>query len=238
MKPSYLKIKDEIVKLIDIGEFKVGGKLPSEIEMARRFNVSRETFRSAVKLLDQEGRLIVKHGVGTFVLNPLPFIPNRVENLDSITSMIQAAGLQEGEQKEKVKAEPCQPEWKDALQLAENEPVIVIERIRTADGEPVVVSKNIIPQKIVGDDMLNRETIGSLFKFLEEECQIYITCADTELQVPLHIDKLCQKLLITPETTVLMMKQIHYHFDNTPVLYSMDYFRNDIFKFWVRRIRG
>lgn len=237
MKPSYVKIKDEIKQLIADGELQVGEKLPSEIEMAKRFSVSRETFRSAVKLLEQEGRLIVKHGVGTFVVTPLPNIPNRIEKLGSITAMIQSAGLEEGERRESVTIEPCEEEWAEVLQLEVGAPVIVIERIRTADGDPVVVSKNIIPEAIGGKDMIDRERIGSLFNYLEQERNIRITCADSELHVPLHTDKLCQKLLIQPETTVLMMKQLHYHFDNTPVLYSMDYFRNDIFKFWVRRVR-
>ncbi|APH03516.1 GntR family transcriptional regulator [Bacillus weihaiensis] len=237
MKPSYQLIMQELKELIAKGQLRVGEKLPSEIEMAKTFNVSRETFRSAVKILEQEGHLLVKRGVGTFVVQPLPNIPNRIEQLSSVTSMIKSAGLKEGEQKEFVKIEECEPDWAEALNINVGEPVVIIERTRTANGEPVVVSKNIIPESVAGKDMVDEEEIGSLFHYLETKNKMQITCADTELIIPLHTDKQCQKLLVRPETTVIMMRQIHYHADNTPVLYSMDYFRNDIFKFWVRRVR-
>ncbi|MFC4387885.1 GntR family transcriptional regulator [Gracilibacillus marinus] len=237
MKPSYVLIRDQLLQSIHDGRLKPGEKLPSEIEMAKKFEVSRETFRSAVKLLEKEGRLVVKRGAGTFVVKPLPHIPNRLEKLDSVTQMILSAGLREGERQESIRLATCRKEWAEVLELKEGDPVIVNERIRTANGEPTVVSVNIIPEHIIGKDILNQKIIGSLFAYLEEKCGIYITSADAELHVPLHTDRHCQKLLIRPETTVLMMKQLHYNQSNEPVLYSMDYFRNDVFQFTIRRVR-
>ncbi|MFC7558592.1 hypothetical protein ACFQ5D_16465 [Paenibacillus farraposensis] len=40
-----------------------------------------------------------------------------------------------------------------------------------------------------------------------------------------------------PQATVLLLKQLHYDELNRQVLYSLDYVRNDIFRFWVRRTR-
>ena len=235
--PSYIKIKEEIVEMIEDGRLKVGEKLPSETEMAKRFNVSRETFRSTLRLLQDEGRIIVKHGIGTFVVNSLPKIPNSLEKLSSITAMIKSAGLTEGEQREAIGVEESTKEWADVLQIVSGAPVVVHERIRTANEEPVVFSINIIPKVIVGSAILERESIGSLFDYLERECNIEIPKADTELVVPLHTDRNSQRLLIRPETTVLLMKQLHYDQTNTPVMYSLDYFRNDIFSFWIRRVK-
>lgn len=149
MKPSYLMIKDHLLQQINDGKLKVGEKLPSEIEMAKKFGVSRETFRTAVKHLEKEGRLFVKHGVGTFVVSPLPNIPNRLEQLRSVTEMIQSAGLKEGERRESLRLEHCDEEWAAKLKLQVGDPVIVNERIRTANDEPVVVSINVIPEKII-----------------------------------------------------------------------------------------
>ncbi|SES12603.1 GntR family transcriptional regulator [Gracilibacillus ureilyticus] len=238
MKPQYMLIRDQILQLIEDGILKAGEKLPSEIEMAKKFKVSRETFRSAVKLLEKEGRLVVKRGAGTFVVKALPNIPNRLEKLGSVTNMIKSAGLNEGERRESIRLASCTKEWAKALQLKEGDSVIVNERIRTANDEPTVVSINIIPEHIIGRDILKEKVIGSLFAYLEEHCQVYITSADAELNVPLHTDIQCQKLLIRPETTVLMMKQLHYNRLNEPVLYSMDYFRNDVFQFTIRRVRN
>jgi len=233
--PVYLKIKRDIEEMISDGRLKIGEKLPSETEMAKQFNVSRETFRSTLKLLQDEGKILVKHGVGRFVVNSLPKIPNSLEKLSSITSMIKSAGLIEGEQKESFGIKECTEEWARALKVEPVSPVIVTERIRTANGEPVVFSVNIIPKSIIGESILEREYIGSLFSYLKE-LNIELTTADSELVVPLHTDRNCQKLLIKPETTVLLMKQTQYDSKNQPILYSLDYFRNDIFSFWVRRV--
>ncbi|MDL4842524.1 GntR family transcriptional regulator [Aquibacillus rhizosphaerae] len=237
MKPSYVKIKEDLEKLIERGELKTGERLPSEKIMAKQFSVSRETFRSAIKLLQQEGRVVIKHGVGTFIVNPLPQIPNSLEKLGSVTNMIKSAGLTEGEQRESIQVENCNEEWARQLQVEHGTPVIVHKRIRTANGEPVVFSLNILRKEQVNESILEKDTIGSLFNYLENECSLTISKADSELVVPLHTDSNSQKLLIHPETTVLLMKQLHYDQNNVPILYSYDYFRNDVFKFSIRRMR-
>lgn len=237
MKPLYLKVKEALDKDIRTGKLAVGDRLPSELELAKQSKVSRETVRSAIRLLEEEGKVHVKHGVGTFVVNPLPQTPSSLEKLMSVTSMIKYAGLEDGERRENMTVGQANEEWASLLQLNQEEEVIVHERIRTANGEPVVFSKNILPKKLVGDTLMDKGSIGSLFQYLKEECKIDIYKAATEIVVPLHTDRNCQKLLIYPETTVLLLKQIHYDRNNRPVLYSYDYFRNDIFKFTVSRTK-
>lgn len=235
MKPLYIRIKERIAVKIQEGLLKSGDRLPSEVVLATEFEVSRETVRSAIRLLEEEGKVYVKHGVGTFVVKPLPYTPSSLEKLMSVTSMIKFAGLEDGERREKIKIIKPTPEWRALLELQENEEVMIHERIRTANDEPVVFSKNILAQNLVNEKMIHKGSIGSLFNYLKEECKIDIAKATTEIVVPLHTDRNCQKLLIHPETTVLLLKQLHYDYQNRPVLYSLDYFRNDIFKFTVNR---
>jgi len=113
-KKTYVTIKEEIEEKIRTGEYKAGDRLKSEFEMAKKFGVSRETFRSAVRLLEQENKLLVKHGVGTFVVNLLPEIPSSLEKLSSIGALIQAAGLEEGERQES-RSTSCPGRWSVTL---------------------------------------------------------------------------------------------------------------------------
>lgn len=237
MKPLYMLIKEKIEADMHSGKLKSGDRLPSEIVLAAEFKVSRETVRSAIRLLEENGKVYVKHGVGTFVVNPLPKTPNSLEQLMSVTSMIKYAGLEDGEKREKIKLEKPTEEWRNLLQLKEDEEVIIHERIRTANDEPVVFSQNVIAESLVKKKMINQGSIGSLFDYLKKECNIDIARATTEIVVPLHTDRNCHKLLIHPETTVLLLKQLHYDHQNRPVLYSLDYFRNDVFTFTVNRTR-
>ena len=58
-------IKDMIAR----GELKSGEKLPSERELAGRFNVSRVPIREALKILEYMGVLDSSRGDGTYVKN-------------------------------------------------------------------------------------------------------------------------------------------------------------------------
>ncbi|TXK76785.1 GntR family transcriptional regulator [Paenibacillus sp. N3.4] len=237
MKHSYLKIKEELERQMHTGELAAGEKLPPEIEMAKTFGVSRETFRAAAKQLEREGKLRVRHGVGRYVMRPQDAIPSSIEYLSSTSEMIRSSGVKEGEHQESIRTVPAKEEWAYFLNVAPGEPVIVSERIRTANGEPVSFNINILPYTLAGEAFEKNRLRGSLIKFLEKECGIRIVSANTELIVPLPSDEYANKLRVAEHTPVLLLKQTHYDEDSLPILFSYDYFRNDIFKFWVKRMR-
>ena len=65
--PLYRQIKDLIVQGLQRGEWKPGDVIPSEIELAARFQVSQGTVRKAVDELSTENLLVRRQGRGTFV---------------------------------------------------------------------------------------------------------------------------------------------------------------------------
>jgi len=237
MKHNYIRIKEEIERQIHTGELPVGSKLPSEPDMARQFKVSRETFRAAVKQLEREGKLRVRSGFGRYVVRPLASIPSSIDHLSSTSEMINSSSLMEGEHHESIRVEACQEEWADLLEISPKDPVVIVERIRMADDEAVSFNINIMPHALVGEQFQQSTLQGSLMQFLEKQCGIRIVSAHTEIVVPLPTDPHIQKLMIKPDTTVILLKQTHYDENQLPILFSYDYFRNDVFKFWVRRIR-
>ena len=69
----YRQIADQIIRLIDTGEYKPGERLPAERLLAERLAVSRPTVREALIALEVEGRVEIRGGSGVFVLNrPAP----------------------------------------------------------------------------------------------------------------------------------------------------------------------
>lgn len=69
-------------------KFKEGDKLPSELELAKLFGVSRATLREALRILEEEGYVVRKHGVGTFV-SSRPILQSGMEELQSITKLME-----------------------------------------------------------------------------------------------------------------------------------------------------
>lgn len=63
----YKEVINQIIELIKTGEWKQGERIPGEIDLARRFEVSRNCVREALKALGHAGILESKPGVGTFL---------------------------------------------------------------------------------------------------------------------------------------------------------------------------
>ncbi|GAB4262681.1 GntR family transcriptional regulator [Thermincola ferriacetica] len=87
--PVYLKLKDEIKRLIQIGQWPPGTKIPTERELAEQLNISRNTVSSAYKELEAEGILVSTQGKGTFVTDSDAIIKceSRKERLLKIIDM-------------------------------------------------------------------------------------------------------------------------------------------------------
>jgi GntR family transcriptional regulator of arabinose operon len=64
---KYLQLKEIILKQIQTGHFKIGERLPSEVHLARQFQVSKMTARQAIQELENEGYVNRSQGKGTFV---------------------------------------------------------------------------------------------------------------------------------------------------------------------------
>jgi GntR family transcriptional regulator len=66
------QVYDDVMSDIRSGALAVDDRLPSELEMAEQYGVSRDVIRRAKEELAGEGWLIVLHGRGTFVAHPAP----------------------------------------------------------------------------------------------------------------------------------------------------------------------
>ncbi len=64
------RIEKQITELIAGDELRPGDRLPAERELAGLLGVSRPSVREAVKSLEAQGRLHVRHGQGVFVAAP------------------------------------------------------------------------------------------------------------------------------------------------------------------------
>lgn len=68
--PLNERIRVEMLRVIEAHQLSPGDRLPSERELATHLRVSRPSIREAVRTLQAEGRLVVKHGQGVFVAEP------------------------------------------------------------------------------------------------------------------------------------------------------------------------
>ena len=74
--PKYLELVNWIKEQINLGNILPGDKLYSENELTQKFNLSRQTVRHAIGLLEEEGLLSRVKGSGTYIND------DRVHNLE------------------------------------------------------------------------------------------------------------------------------------------------------------
>jgi len=233
-KSRYLIIMDKLKEEIEKGNLTPGEKLPSETELAKNFKVSRSTVREALRVLEQENIVTKKHGIGTFI-NQKPLYSNGIEELFSVTDLIQRKGYTPGTKL--IFSDYIMPTKHEIqkLNLKDNEKMLLVKRIRTSNGDPLVYCIDKIPQNLLPNECkLDRE---SIFDFLEAKANIKIDYATTSIGTTSYLPEISEALKSDIETPLLVLKQSHYDENDRLVLYSVNYFRSDNFDFHVFRKR-
>jgi GntR family transcriptional regulator len=230
----YLQVIDKIKEDIENGTYKEKEKLPSEFELSKGLGVSRATLREALRILEEENVIIRRHGVGTFV-NSKPRFTSGIEQLNSVTAMIEKANLTPGTIFLSSSITGATDDDVKRFKCDKEEEIFLLERVRTANGEPVVYCLDKIPTHILPETFDHEQE--SLFKLLEEKANIYISYAVTHIDPIGYHEKISPILECDPETSLLLLKQMHFDDQDRPVLYSLNYFRADHFSFHVVRKR-
>ncbi|MBO0996820.1 GntR family transcriptional regulator [Bacillus sp. SD075] len=230
----YLQVIDYLKQDIEAGVYQENEKFPSEFDLAKKLGVSRATLREALRILEEENIIIRRHGVGTFV-NPKPRFTSGIEQLKSVTNMIEEAGMKPGTIFLSSTAQEPTEEDIRRFSCSTDERIVIIERVRTANGEPVIYCIDKIPESILSENFDRNDE--SLFDILERDAHRKITHAVAEIEPIGYHEKVSPILKCSPEAALLVLKQMHLDDWDQPILYSVNYFKANMFSFHVLRKR-
>jgi GntR family transcriptional regulator len=229
-------VEQELRNAIVQGVYRPNSQLPAESELMKMLGVSRTVVREALRVLEDDGLIIRRHGVGTFVRKH-PIMHNLNFNYGT-TEMIKSAGLEPGNAHIEVKMMEATQEVADALEMAVGDPVVVVERLRTADGKPVVHATEYLPPALVGDldlgTLLGTET-GSLYQVVQKNMGLAIEYGLTRILPVVASAEISEKLQVEENSVLLYLLQTDYSPADEPILYSCEYHLSDAFDFFVMR---
>jgi len=229
----YLQARDQILDIIN-SESEFMAKLPSEQELADRLDVSRNTIREAIKVLESEGYVIARHGIGTFVIRDKDNIRTNIANLDSSTKIIACHGYKPGTHSVSTAVTPATDRAARELKLKEDDRIFYIERVRTADGKPVVYVEDYIPYSDGMEKKYLHEYHESLLAFLNS-FNYGVSFAVCNISATISNEIVMDKLALTQPTALLQLSQTHHTAIGRPVLYSDSYYVCSAFEFSVIR---
>jgi GntR family transcriptional regulator len=227
--------EQELRQAIERGTFRPGSQLPTEAELCQMLGVSRTVVREALRVLEEDGLVARRHGVGTFVRDH-QILKNLNFNF-GITEMIESAGFKSGTSHLAIQSEAANQEQAEQLHIAVGTPLVTVERVRTADGRPVVYSLDTLPASVLqraefDPELLRSQSIYSVLQTLLGQVIEYGIARLLPMTAPAHV---AEKLHLPPNALTLYIVQTDYSPDDVPLVYSREYHLPDAFDFIVWR---
>lgn len=229
MIPAYIRIHDDIKEQIDLGNWKIGQRLPSERDLADHYNVSRMTLRQAITLLVEEGILTRKVGSGTFVTSSR--VQERMRGTTSFTEIIKSQGKSPSSQLLLYERHHPNDQEVRYLHVTPHSYIIRMERIRYADGIPVLFEVTSIPEKLF--KTFNKTDISEhLFQTLVNH-GYEIGKSRQTISAQNVNSKVAEYLHIPVNSAVLTLTQVSYLADGSPFEYVRSQYAADRFEFYL-----
>ena len=234
-RPRSQAAREELLEWVARGRIGPGSQLPPEPQLASKLGVSRATLRDALGSLEDEGLVTRTRGSGTFLAHR----PRARNNLDAnfgVSEAIRAAGMRPGYEESVTRIERAADEA-ERLSLDPDDDVVIVERVRTADGRRVVFSLDVLPAELLAErpDVLPRLGRDSLYDTMERELGIVVHHGVATFAPVKATASIARKLHITGGTPLLSLDQVDYNEEGRPVLSSHEYHLADAFEFIVIR---
>lgn len=205
------------------------GRLPSEPALSRQLGVSRPTVRQAISLLEQEGLVVRRQGLGTFVLSTVVELRNNLNTNSGITDMVLAAGQKPGTRQIDIIESVADDRVAKHLGIEPQAAVMIVERTRTADDKPVALTRDFIPTEILIAHAVRPAQLESM---LRDGSSLYHGLASRGIVVVYGIANvlparagatLSQALGIDGGADLLLLEQTDYTNDGSAVIFSEEY---------------
>ncbi len=231
--PKYYQIKGEILALID--DLPTGSAVPTERELATRFDTSRTTVRQAIAELVVDGKLVRTQGSGTFVAQPKMM---RVRPLSSFSQDLAMDGWRPGSQVLDITEETADAELAEHLGVQQGDPVQRVERLRTAFDEPIAHEVAYLPQVLPALAERLAEG-GSLYRTLREECGAVVATAEDIVETVLADPVTADLLGVDTGLPMLLVQRTGWDAEGNVVEWTRSRFRGDRFRSMSRqRLEG
>jgi GntR family transcriptional regulator len=162
--PLHSQLETTLRRLIESGQIAPGSVLPGELDIAAQLGMSRHTVRHALGVLTSEGLLHRQRGRGTTVVSTTPtlVIERSLSTFYAFAWEVRARGAQQRSYVLERQVLGADASLAERLELQEGKDLERIVRLRTADGEPLVLETAYLPHVLTVDldsRVLERESI-------------------------------------------------------------------------------
>jgi len=229
--PLYFQLEQNLTA--ELRSMAPHARLPSEMELLKRYGVSRGTVKQAIEHLEQQGLLYRIQGKGTFVAEPR--ITRSFDRLPSFSDDIRRLGLEPGVKVLALRKISAGRKVAEKLGRAEGAPVWKAERLFSADDEPLALVTSYVLRDRCPD--LKAEEVGrSLYRTLEEKYGLGPRGTRDTYTAVNAAGRVAEVLRVREGAALLYSERLAYAEDKTVVEYVESYIRGDRFTIDVARM--
>lgn len=230
-KALYVQIKDIYRKKILNGELKLGDKIESELDIQKKFGVSRITARQAILDLEKEGMVKRGRGKGTFVIWR-PGIEEDLTHVSSFTQEMEAIGRTPGTSSVQITIEKLDEQTAREFNTDSDELMYCVRRVRTADDVKIVYMVSYYPlsTNLPMDPNLIRNSIYEFLDYTGSGIPVHIK---EKIRAEIPNEETIEALNISKNQPILFRSRISYSENHELLELSKCYFRGDLYAYTI-----
>lgn len=216
MNPLYIQVKKRITESLVSSEWSPGQSIPSEMELAKKYNVSQGTVRKAIDDLAADKILIRRQGKGTFVST------HKEENIQlRFLRLTEKSGKKEKIENQLIsfEKEKASNQIAKALGVNTSSTLISIKRVLTFDGKPLIFDSIKIPtvffRGLTSEKII--ENKGLMYRMYETEFGIQMLHADEKIKAVSSNKESSSIFGISEGSPLLSVERLSYTYDDKPI---------------------
>lgn len=234
--PYHYQLRQLLERAVTTGSLAVGDQLPTEAWLCDRYDISRTVVRQALSDLEREGLVSRIKGKGTYVSRP-KLSEHVIQSLTSLHEDLAARGERLVTKVLRLEVQPISSHVAEMLQLPESERIVLLERLRLLNGEPLVVTAAHMPHSLCAPILELDMTQRSLFETYERELGFKLHRGTRAVEARAAGNEIAEHLGIEEGAPVLAFSGVTYIEDGRPIEYFVGMHRGDRSRFEVELYR-
>lgn len=231
--PAYTQLAERLKARIGQGHFKPGSRMPGEQELIAETGLSHVTVRAALKMLERDGLVVRKQGIGTFAGHP---IDQELSSVQTIPEVLLTLGMMPGVKVLSFETVAPPADVKRALKLRAGERVVLMKRLYRSGRTPVALVYVYLPlalkehAEILKDERAASETT---YTILEKKLGVVIKDARHVIKARIASREVARALRIKDGAPILVLDRLACGIDGQPLEYDVCHYHSERYTFSV-----
>lgn len=227
--PLHAQVETLLRKLIELPEYKHGGFLPKEVDLAKELGISRNTLRQATNKLEYEGLLVRKKGIGTKVAEKS--IQTNLDNWMSFTQEMSEKGVAFQTYSSEVKWIDADEKLAGFFGIDPGVPVLCLCRLRGPSDGPFVYFESYFHPRIqlTGEEDFSRP----LYSILEDDYHIVPTISKENIRAMPASRTTAGRLALKQGEPVLVRERFVSDPGGRPIEYNIGFYHAGKFTYSI-----